>query len=209
MTSPSSTRSSATIDAAADVTDLKAAVDAEATRFEALLDTPFDRSLVTLGVRCGDCEFRVTAPPERNGFAQCWGPMANVTPHLLDLQAIGKVLDANGAPLIESLTRDGKASLFDIPLDRLKKKDGTVGAQAERQIRQIQYARSGETWIGDELKEKLAALTYPMHFIDFEVSRLALPYHANMRPYGQVAFQWSVHTVDSPGAAPRFAVAGA
>jgi hypothetical protein len=42
-----------------------------------------------------------------------------------------------------------------------------------------------------------------MHFIDFEVSRLALPYHAGMRPYGQVVFQWSCHTVDAPGAVPR------
>ena len=29
----------------------------------------------------------------------------------------------------------------------------------------------------------------------------ALPYHAGMRPYGLVAFQWSCHTVAAPGAA--------
>jgi hypothetical protein len=191
------------VPAEGDVVDLRASVDAEATRLEALVDAPLDRSLITLGAKCADCEFRVDAPLDRNGFAQCWGEMASVAPHILELQSIGKVLDTDGTPLIESLTRGGKASLFDVPLDRLVKKDGTRGAQAERQVRQIEHARSGETWISDELKPKLAALTYPMHFIDFEASRMALPYHANMRAYGQVAFQWSCHTVDSPGGEPR------
>ena len=52
------------------------------------------------------------------------------------------------------------------------------------------------------LKSKVDGLKFPVHFIDFEASRLALPYHANMRPYGQVAFQWSCHTVAFPGAMP-------
>jgi hypothetical protein len=192
-----------TVDASDDVSSLRAEVDAEAARFEALIDKPFDSYITTLGTKCSECEFRVDASVDRNGFAQCWGPMATVTPHILDLQSIGKVQDANGAPIIESLTRDGKASLFDIPMDRLKKKDGTVGPQAERQIRQITHAKSGVEWIDASLKDSLAGLRYPMHFIDFEASRLAIPYHAKMRPYGQVAFQWSVHTVDAPGAPPR------
>lgn len=193
----------ATLDAADDVESLRAAVESEATRFEALLDKPFDTYVTTLGTKCSECEFHVDASAGRDGFAQCWGPMATVTPHILELQSIGKVLDANGVSIIESLTREGKASLFDIPLDRLRKKDGTVGAQAERQVRQITHAKLGKEWIDDSLKGALAGLLYPMHFIDFEASRLAIPYHANMRPYGQVAFQWSCHTVDSPGAPPR------
>ncbi|MGH7330188.1 MAG: DUF2779 domain-containing protein, partial [Polyangiaceae bacterium] len=72
-------------------------------------------------------------------------------------------------------------------------------------IRQITHAKSGVEWIDDTLKGSLTGLRYPMHFIDFEASRLAIPYHAKMRPYGQVAFQWSVHTVDAPGAQPRHA----
>lgn len=34
------------------------------------------------------------------------------------------------------------------------------------------------------------------------MSRLALPYHAGMHPYGQVVFQWSCHTVETPGGTP-------
>jgi hypothetical protein len=191
------------VDATADVEDLRASVNAEARRFEAFVDAPFDRALVALGAKCDKCEFRVEAPAEQNGFAQCWGAMADVTPHVLELFSVGTVAAMDGTPLVESLTRAGKASLFDIPIDRLAKKDGSVGPQAARQRRQIEHSRTGKEWIGPELRPKLEALKYPMHFIDFEASRLALPYHANMRPYGQVAFQWSCHTVDSPGAVPR------
>jgi len=193
------------VDASAEVAELRSTVDAIASRFEALLDAPFDPALALLGAKCRDCEFQADGSAMTSGFANCWGPLATVTPHALDLQNISTVKDTDGTPLIESLARAGKASLFDIPESRLVKKDGTVGPQAERQLRQIRHARSGEQWVGPELGAKLAALTYPMHFIDFEVTRLALPYHANMRPYGQVVFQWSCHSVDAPGAKPRHA----
>jgi len=41
---------------------------------------------------------------------------------------------------------------------------------------------------------------YPLHFVDFEACRTAVPYHAGMHPYEQVAFQWSCHTIPTPGA---------
>src|SRR5262249_53174615 len=45
----------------------------------------------------------------------------------------------------------------------------------------------------------LQRCSYPLHFIDFETSRVAVPYHAGMQPYEQVAFQWSCHTIAAPG----------
>ena len=193
------------VDASIEVAELREMIDAEASRFEKLLDASFDPALARRGAKCGECEFRIDGPPGVSGFARCWGDMAAVTPHALELFSIGTVKDAEGMPLMESLARDGKASLFDIPEARLVKKDGSIGVQAERQLRQIRYTRAGGNWTSPLLASKLAALSYPLHFIDFEATRLALPYHAGMRPYGQVAFQWSCHTVDSPGAAPRHA----
>jgi hypothetical protein len=55
------------------------------------------------------------------------------------------------------------------------------------------------------LRAKIEGLQAPLHFIDFETSRLALPYHQGMRPYGLVTFQWSCHSVDRPAATPRHA----
>ncbi|MFM7893579.1 MAG: DUF2779 domain-containing protein, partial [Actinomycetota bacterium] len=39
---------------------------------------------------------------------------------------------------------------------------------------------------------------YPLHFIDFEASRIPVPYLAGMKPYEVVAFQFSCHTIESP-----------
>ena len=190
------------VDATADIAMLRAEVDAEANRLEALLDAPFDRTLVTYGTKCAECEFRGAGSAESTGFARCWGELASVKPHLLELYQLGRVTDAAGTPLVETLPKSGKASLFDIPEERLRKKDGTFGPLAERQLRQLRQTRSGERWIGPALLTNVASLNYPLHFIDFEVTRLALPYHAEMRPYGQVTFQWSCHTVSAPGAVP-------
>ncbi|MGH7720756.1 MAG: DUF2779 domain-containing protein [Gemmatimonadaceae bacterium] len=190
------------VDVSVEVTMLRAEVEEAAARYEALLDAPFDLSLAARGAKCKECEFVPDDPAEKSGFAHCWGALAHVRPHVLDLHSIGTVKAADGTPIVESLLRDGKACLLDVPEDRLVKKDGTVGPQAERQLRQIRCYRSGETWIGPGLRRRIESLAYPIHFIDFEVSRLALPYHAGMRTYGQVAFQWSCHTVESPGAPP-------
>lgn len=40
---------------------------------------------------------------------------------------------------------------------------------------------------------------YPLHFIDFETTMVAIPFHAGRRPYEQIAFQFSHHTVDAGG----------
>jgi hypothetical protein len=38
----------------------------------------------------------------------------------------------------------------------------------------------------------LAALKYPLYFIDFETVNPAIPRFKGMRPYRQIPFQWSV-----------------
>ncbi len=190
------------VDASAEVASLRETVDTAATLFETQLDAPFATLTPPLGPHCGDCEFR-TEPIAESGFAQCWGTLAAVAPHALGLFRVSSVSDTDGTSIVTALAREGKASLFDIPEARLSKKDGSVGPVAERQLRQLRHSRAGTTWVSATLRDKLQGLTYPMHFIDFEVSRLALPYHAKMRPYGQVAFQWSCHTVDALGATPR------
>ena len=193
------------VDVSAEVALVHDEVEAAAARYETILDAAFDPALAVRGAKCRDCEFKLDEGAAMSGFAYCWGDLARVVPHVLELQNVSTVKDANGSPLVESLFKAGKASLFDIPEALLVKRDGTIGPQAERQLRQIRHTRSGETWLGPELRAKIERLTYPLHFIDFEVTRLALPYHARMRPYGQVVFQWSCHAVASPGAAPSHA----
>jgi hypothetical protein len=182
---------------------LRDEVELAATNFERLLDEPLDSFTRPHGSQCGKCEFKHAETVPLDGFRDCWGELADAKPHVLELFSIGTVKTAaDRTPMIEWLVRAGKASLFDIPEDDLVKVDGSLGPVAERQRRQISCAMSGEIWVGPELSRRVSSVTYPLHFVDFEASRLALPYHAGMRPYGLTAFQWSALTVAGAGAPP-------
>jgi hypothetical protein len=45
----------------------------------------------------------------------------------------------------------------------------------------------------------MSSWKFPLNFIDFETSATALPFNKGRRPYEQVAFQFSHHTVDEAG----------
>jgi len=157
-----------------------------------------DRSCLkpAIGTHCRDCEYRVDGTDEsgRNGFRECWGGLAAGSPHVLDLYRIDKLGGRGEGGLLWLLER-GISAISDIP-DRMFA-DGEIG---QRQRRQVQATRSGRDWIGPGMGPALAAACAPFHFVDFETSRMPVPYHAGMRPYGQVAFQFSCHTVSGDGA---------
>ncbi len=47
------------------------------------------------------------------------------------------------------------------------------------------------------LREEFNSFIYPLHFIDFETSMVAIPFFRGRRPYEQIAFQFSHHIVNS------------
>jgi hypothetical protein len=47
------------------------------------------------------------------------------------------------------------------------------------------------------LKQEFDNFVYPLHFIDFETSMVAVPFFRGRRPYEQIAFQFSHHIVNS------------
>ena len=192
------------VDVSAEVDLLRAQVEEAAGSFESQLDAPLEAftSRVTRSSNCVHCEFRHSDGVQPSGFDDCWGPLALPKPHMLELYSIGTARAPNKVPLVEWMVTNGMASLFEIPRESLVKADGSVGITSERQRRQIANTRSGEIYVGPELRTNIETLQGKLHFIDFETSRLALPYHATMRPYGLVAFQWSCHTPGGAGAAP-------
>ena len=195
------------VDVSAEVAMLRDDVEEAAAIFESRLDAPLSVHSVGIerGSKCGSCEFRVEEGAEKSGFDECWGALAAPRPHMLELFSIGTCKALDRTSLVDWMLRQQKASLLEIPEDCLVMKDGSIGANAERQRRQIEYTRRGEVFVSPDLRRKLEELQGRMYFIDFETSRLALPYHHGMRPYGLVAFQWSCHTVASHGLEPTHA----
>jgi hypothetical protein len=158
---------------------------------------------VPLTKHCKSCEFRVdngwqdiSLSDRKDGFKECWGELADVEPHIFDLYHMGRV-GGNETPVVNDLIQMGKVNMYDMPLELL---DDSVFSF--RQLIQLEYTRSNQEWMSTQLPKIVAECSYPIHFIDFETSRMALPYQAGMRPYEQVAFQWSCHTIPFLGAEP-------
>lgn len=150
---------------------------------------------------CKSCEFN-TPDKEKNGYKECWGNLAYTEPNIFDLYYGGSIGHHNKGYYFDELIAEGKTNLFDIDLERLKNSKGELGTRGTRQLLQIENTRNNTEWISKELKSITNSLKYPLHFIDFETYTGALPFHKGMRPYELIAFQWSCHTIQKPGATP-------
>lgn len=147
-----------------------------------------------LAIKCKDCEYKSDAF-DPNGYDECWKGIPKEKEHIFDLY-YGTVLKHEGQLVLDSLIDQKKTSLFNIPLDVLS------GKRGERQHLQIEKTKANKEWIDPALKRIVNEVSYPLHFIDFETTRTAIPFHAGMRPFEQIAFQFSCHTVESPNSQP-------
>lgn len=163
----------------------------------------FQEKVADLYKTCRKCEFRFPPGKEKipHGFAECWGSMASVHPHILDMFWVGQIGTTKFPDPVPELILRGKASLLDLKEDQL-------GAEGQKRTtrRHMQWKHShpgvGEHLppaLRQELKEHETSPGYPFHFVDFEACDVVLPHHAGLRPYERVAFQWSCHTLDQQG----------
>jgi len=101
--------------------------------------------------------------------------------------------DSAGKKLAKKLADEGYVSLLDVPAYRL------TGAASELYLR-IQSAHAdGSAILKPEAAQLLSGHAYPRYFLDFEGINFPVPRWAGMRPYQQVAFQWSCHIERKPG----------
>ena len=159
------------------------------------------------GSQCGKCEFK-TRPGDtlQSGFYECWGKKYGLSPSQIDE---GTVLDIYylNASVRDRLIRDGRVRLDPkvVGTDAIKVKDeGPHLSLSERQWMQVNGIPAAENlggiWLADGvMREAMRTWQYPYHFIDFETSTVAIPFHAGMRPYEAVAFQFSHHVMQADG----------
>jgi len=186
------------IDCTTEVTELEPEVREAAEEMAASIVPVLTRVPPTLTRGCRDCEYRVDSSSNnatgadadtRNGFRECWGARGDAHPHVLQIY--------RGGDLIDSMIERGVDRVHDIPESDIAKLTGTYGA---RQRTQIEQTKLGAEWMDSALGHELSQARYPLHFIDFEAARIAIPHHKGMTPYGLLAFQWSCHTQRAPGA---------
>ena len=149
---------------------------------------------------CRSCEYRFHdgRPQAGHGFAECWGKLAEASPHILNLHRVGQIGSSTFPDPVPGLLARGRASMLDLTEDEL----GKAGTRQERRYLQwLHSANGGSEHLPSVLTRTLrghqTSPGWPLHFLDFEACNVALPYHAGLRPYERVAFQWSCHTVDA------------
>lgn len=149
---------------------------------------------------CRVCEYRVK-DADKSGFRECWGKLANATPHILDLHQVGRIGTTRRPDPVPALLKRGRASLLDLNADDLGAEESPL---RERRFMQWSSMRAGgverlPAALRKELASHQRAPGWPLHFVDFEACDIALPHHAGLRPYERVAFQWSCHTLQRDG----------
>lgn len=145
---------------------------------------------------CRNCEFRLKGDGScGDGFHQCWDQLAKPSPHLFDLHQLYqlKAQENKQVLLADEKICEGTTSLFDIGEAELH------GEHAKRQRLQLNYQQSGEEWIDPELSEQIAGLNWPIAFVDFETTMAAIPWHAGLKPYETLPFQFSAHILHEDG----------
>ncbi|MFM9903537.1 MAG: DUF2779 domain-containing protein [Pyrinomonadaceae bacterium] len=67
---------------------------------------------------------------------------------------------------------------------------------------QVTAAKSGGIAIDRAgIAERVASWKYPIHFLDYETFAYAIPQFDGVKPFQQMCFQYSLHTLDEPGGA--------
>ncbi len=158
-----------------------------------------------LGSKCIKCEFKSDEP--KSGFKECWEQTAGFKeedfnkPLTLDLWGLymgdrKDVLIKSGKYFLSDLSRSDIA-----PNETEYLKTGL--SHNDRKMIQIEKAASGDvkSYIDIQgLESEFSQFKYPLHFIDFETSAVAIPFTKGRSPYEGVAFQYSHHTVTEKGA---------
>ena len=153
---------------------------------------------------CKACEFRATPEQEqegmKSGFKNCWKQQKGWTEKEFNSPSIFEVGNFRRG---NTLFEDGKILMEDLAQEDVGTKTETYKMHLqERQwvqiTKELDNDATEEVW-EDELKEEMDSWVYPLNFIDFETSAVALPFSKGRKPYEQVAFQFSHHTVDENG----------
>lgn len=156
----------------------------------------------TLGDHCAKCEFKAN-PREtglRSGMHECWRDAAGFTE--ADF-AGGTVLDLWNFRGKQALIEQGVLRLADVSFDALGAQDGADGlSRGQRQAMQVSGRWPGRPDFfidGPLMQREMSSWVFPLHFIDFETARVAIPFFAGQHPYANIAFQFSHHVLEAEG----------
>lgn len=159
-----------------------------------------------VGGHCKSCEFRISAEMKQSGlqsgFENCWTKSAHLKSADFDKPFIFEIWNfRKSAKLIE----EGKFFVDQITEEDISpspEKDKVGLSNSERQWLQVQKVQGKDSVPFLDIKglhEEMKSWNFPLHFIDFETTMVAIPFHKGRKPYEQIAFQFSHHVLTEDG----------
>lgn len=159
------------------------------------LDTP-------IGKHCKGCEYRVddSKSEVKSGYHECWSNQLSLSQKRISEPKSYDVWNFRGS-----------GNLFDqgiVFMDQIEPHHVTIELEAnvisnsERRWLQVEKNKDGDNtphFEVDGLREEMNRWKYPLNFIDFETTAVAIPFTAGRKPYEQLAFQYSHHIVFEDG----------
>jgi hypothetical protein len=163
-----------------------------------------EKVITPINKNCKDCEFHFSteehAEGKLSGFRECWKNQLGWNDENFNKPLCFSLWNYRKK---QELIEEGIYYLEDIQQEHLGDltagEDGSLSV-AERQWIQIEKVTQNDTtpYIDvDGLRRELNSFIFPLHFIDFETSMVAIPFFKGRRPYEQTAFQFSHHIVTS------------
>lgn len=159
-----------------------------------------------IGKHCGSCQFKAELGDTlKSGFHECWKQANNWDNQDFDG---GTVLDVFSFRGKQKLIDQGIYKISQITRDDIGEFDDEPNAdglsQKQRQWLQVggipkDYDAGGYYFDSVLAAAEMSAWRFPLHFIDFETSTVAIPFYIGMHPYEPVAFQFSHHIMEADG----------
>jgi hypothetical protein len=152
---------------------------------------------------CKKCEFKTNqdSSDKKSGFKECFTRKLGWTEDDFNSPNAFEIYDFRRW---KDLNKSGMLMLKDIPDERFgeeKKVEGKI-SRVTRQLIQKHKSLEGDFApyiLKDELSKELNSWIFPLNFIDFEASTVALPFYAGQKPYEKIVFQFSHHIYHKDG----------
>ena len=164
-----------------------------------------DKKIITpIHKDCKICEYQTTIEEELqgklSGYKECWSAQLGWNNEMFELS---RVLDIWNFRCKQKLMDSGIYLMRDVKesdIGDIKSSFNGKLTTTERQWLQVRKEIFNDltSYINKNgLREEFNSFVYPLHFIDFETSMVAIPFFRGRRPYEQIAFQFSHHIVNS------------
>jgi hypothetical protein len=166
-----------------------------------------ERVFEGVGSKCKSCEYRIgadlKAEGKKSGFEECWKEQLKLKdadfqrPFAFEIWNSRKTDDF----LSENIIFMDQVSQSDLkPKGKEKEAEGlSTFARQWLQVEKSQKSDSSSYMDQEGMRQIFSDFVYPLNFIDFETTMVAIPFNKGRRPYEQIAFQFSHHILNKDG----------